>query len=409
MVGLLLSPKRPEFPEDRTGYYHKHFFNDLQKEVAATARECEMYGDLCKGQGYDLQEPITHKNLHTVPFIPTQFFKVSLEQYYQLLRVPQERIVTFHVSSSTSDDPSVVGRTASDVEQLKENWMTAWRKFLNLENTDYCLNFAPGHTAMKALARRSGAEVKGRRLYVDFINAIMDPYIEVEYTVKFKILRTIAQLFRFRIKAVAEISKKAVLKMLRRRKGTESLTLGGNPLLMNWLLTNEFKGEEYPLGEHGWVGTGGGGWDGVKAQIKMKPLHKPEFMETIQRIFHIPTDHFRDNYTFTETPSAFLGHWSKKHKDFVMHVPSTSMIVVRHPQTLEPVKPGAEGLLEVLTPYGVEGAACTAVLVDDIIKYLGDNRSSCPECGHEGATFIINGRQKGAPGRSCSSILSWMD
>jgi hypothetical protein len=404
-----LVPRRPEYPRNRTSYYSKHFFKDLEKEVAATARECEMYGDLCKGQGYDLQEPITHKNLHTVPFIPTQFFKVSLEQYFALLRVPQEQIVSYHVSSSTSDDPSVVGRTASDIEQIKENWVTAWRRFLNLENTDYCLNFAPGHTAMKAVARRSGAEVKGRRLYVDFINAIMDPYAKVEYTVKFRFWKTVAQLFRFRIRAVAEICKKTVLKMLRRRKETECLTLGGNPLLMNRLLTTQFKGEEYPLGEFGWVGTGGGGWDGVKAQIKMQPLSKAELMETIQRIFHIPWDHFRDNYTFTETPSAFLGHWSKKHKDIVMHVPPTSKIVVRDPKTLEPVKPGAEGLLEVLTPYGVQGAACTAVLVDDIIKFLGDNRSSCPECGHEGATFIIKGRQRGAPGRSCSSILSWME
>ncbi|MFX1474918.1 MAG: hypothetical protein ACFFCO_05490, partial [Promethearchaeota archaeon] len=353
-----MSPRRREYPKDRTSYYSKHFFKDLEKEVAATARECEMYGDLCKGQRYDFQEPITHKNLHTVPFIPTQFFKVSLEQYFALLRVPREQIVSYHVSSSTSEDPSVVGRTASDITQIKENWVTAWRKFLNLEKTDYCLNFAPGHIAMKAVARRSGAEVKGRRLYVDFINAIMDPYVAVEYTVKLRFWKTIAQVFRFRIKAVAEICKKTVLKMLRRRKGTECLILGGNPLLMNRLLTTEFKGEEHPLGEYGWVGTGGGGWDGVKAQIKMEPLGKPEFMETIQRIFHIPMEHFRDNYTFTETPSAFLGHWSKKHEDIVMHVPPTSKIVVRHQKTLEPVKPGAEGLLEVLTPYGVQGAAC---------------------------------------------------
>ena len=156
----------------------EEYFKDLQREVAATARECEMYGDLCKGHGYDFDEPITHKNLHTVPFIPTQFFKISLEQYYALLRVPQEQIASYHVSSSTSQDPSVVGRTASDIAQTKANWVTAWRKFLNLENTDYCLNFAPGHTAMKAVARRSGAEVKGRRLYLDSL--FRDPIIPQE-------------------------------------------------------------------------------------------------------------------------------------------------------------------------------------------------------------------------------------
>lgn len=404
-----MSSKHPPSNENQTSYYRSNFFKDLQVEVVETAKECELYGELCKTNEFDFSTSITYNNLESVPFIPAQFFKNSLGQYYQMLRVPREQVDLWHISSSTSQDPSIVGRTASDIEQIKENWVAAWRQFLFLDQLDYTANFAPSHLAMRMVARRSGAKVKGGRLYLDFINSILDAFTHVNYVVRFKFWKTVSHLLRFRIRTVAELSKRAVLELLQLRKATEGFCLGGNPLLMNRLITTEFQDEEYPLGEYGCVGTGGGGWDGIKAQLKMDEIDKPTFIEDIERVFHIPPERFRDNYTFTETPSAFLGHWSKKFNNFIMHVPPTSMIVVRDTVTLEPVKPGDEGLLEVLTPYGVKGAACVAVLVDDVVEYLGDNKSSCPECGHEGATFIIKHRLKEAPGRSCSSLLTWME
>lgn len=404
-----MGKKTPVHETDRTLFDQKGFFQDLEEEVVATAKECQMYDQLCSTQEFDFETTLTHKNLDQVPFIPTQFFKNSLKQFYQLLRVPQSQISSWHVSSSTSQDPSIVGRTEADLDQMRENWVTAWQQFLFLDQIKYTMNFAPSHWAMARLLKRSGAEIKGGRLYLDFINSIMDPHINVTYIVKFKLWKTLKHLLQFQIKAVAELDKKVILQTLQRRKPDEGFCLGGNALLMNRLLTTQFKGEEYPLDEHGVVGTGGGGWDGVKAQLKMEAIEKAAFIETIQKVFHIPLERFRDNYTFTETPSAFLAHWSKHHNDFVMHTMPTTKILVRDPDSLEPLKPGEEGLLEVITPYGVQGSACAAVIVDDIVKYLGDNQSKCPECGHPGATFIILGRQKEAPGRSCSSILEWME
>jgi hypothetical protein len=401
--------KRIPSYEGKEEYYKENFFKDLRSEITATARECSKYQNLCNSMEFDFDTSLTEENLHTIPYIPTQFFKVSLNRYPQFLRMPRNQIKYWHISSSTTQDPSVVGRSVADIEQLKENWLTAWCKFAYLDKMKYTANFAPGHLAMKFVAKRSGADIKGGRLYIDFINSIMDPYVNVRYVVRFKMLKSLGQFFRRRLKAVAELDKNILLNFIKKRKGDEGVCLGGNPLLMNKLVTTEFKDEVYPLGEHGYVITGGGGWKGVKAQIKMAALKKPEFIGTLEKTFQIPREHFIDNYTFTETPSAFLAHWSEKHNDFVMHVMPTTRIVVREQQNLEPLKPGDTGLLEVITPYGVQGSANIAILVDDVVKYLGDNQSRCPECGHEGATFIIEGRQKDAPGRSCSSILSWME
>jgi hypothetical protein len=404
-----MSPKPLPSFEGREDYYRENYFQDLQREIAGTARDCKEYQELCAGVEFDFDMTLTEDNLESVPYIPSKFYKNSLNRYLGYLRVPQERLDLWHISSSTSQDPSVVGRTAADIEQLCENWLMAWLKFAFMDKYKYVANFAPGHLAMKFVARRSGADVKNGRLYVDFINGIMDPYANVEYTIKMRFLKSIGQLLRGRVKAVAEIDKNVVLKFIKKAGGTEGVCFGGNPLLMNRLVTTEFKGEEHPLGDNGYVVTGGGGWDGVKAQLKMGPLPKTEFIEAIEKVFHIPRSHFADNYTFTETPSSFLAHWSDKHENFVMHVMPTTRIVVRDVESLEPLKPGDEGLLQVITPYGVEGSANLSVLVDDVVLFLGDNTSKCPECGHEGATFIIQGRLKDAPGRSCSSILSWMD
>ncbi|MHA1649632.1 MAG: LuxE/PaaK family acyltransferase, partial [Candidatus Helarchaeota archaeon] len=82
---------------------------------------------------------------------------------------------------------------------------------------------------------------------------------------------------------------------------------------------------------------------------------------------------------------------------------------VRDPETLEPVKPGEIGLLEVLTPYGINGYSSCAIIVDDLVQLIGDNDSVCNECGYKGARFIHKGRQSPPDGKSCSSILDFFE
>ena len=113
-----------------------------------------------------------------------------------------------------------------------------------------------------------------------------------------------------------------------------------------------------------------------------------------------------DIYAFTEGPTLFGGHWSENYQDFLLHCPDTARIIVRDLENLEPVNEGEEGLLEVLTPYGVNGTINQSVLVDDIVDLI--SKIKCPECGYKGATFRIIGRLKDAQGKSCSSLIDWV-
>ena len=154
------------------------------------------------------------------------------------------------------------------------------------------------------------------------------------------------------------------------------------------------------------VTCGGGGWDGVKGEAKMDKVSKVKFLENYEKVFNIKPKDFADIYAFTEGPTLFGGHWSDKYQDFLLHCPNTSRIIARDLANLEPVNSGEEGLLEVLTPYGVNGTINQAVLVDDIIDLI--SKTKCPECGYEGATFRIIGRLKNARGKSCSSLINWV-
>jgi hypothetical protein len=186
------------------------------------------------------------------------------------------------------------------------------------------------------------------------------------------------------------------------------ILFGGSPLLMNNMFEKRLLKDNifYDLDGISFVGCGGGGWDGVKGEAKLDEVDKVRFIQNYEKVFNIKPKDIGDIYAFTEGPTLFGGHWSEKYQDFLLHCPDTSRIIVRDVENVEPVSDGMEGLLEVITPYGVNGSINQAVLVDDIVELI--SKKKCPECGYEGATFRIIGRLKNVQGKSCSSIIDWL-
>jgi hypothetical protein len=262
---------------------------------------------------------------------------------------------------------------------------------------------------MRILAKRE-SKIKNSQMFLSCINeAYEQKKTNCHYLVKIRPLKTIVNAISKRSKlAVVELDKEFLVKKLKRKPG-EFIVLAGNALLMNNLMTKYMikKGITLDLNGLGAVCSGGGGWDGVKAQIKMNPISKEEWVENNFKVYGIKSEFIRDIYGFSESSTAFGGHWSNKYKNFVMHCPLSSRIVVRDLEKLEPVKAGEIGLIEVVSPYAVKGYVGAAILGDDVVKLLGDNRHTCPECGYKGASFIILGRSTTAAGRSCASLLRW--
>jgi hypothetical protein len=387
--------------------FMNNFFDDLQKEIQQTILDNKMYAELCQDHKFSPKTEITLDNLESIPYLTTLDFKISSNTYRKLVRT--EDIDMWTVSSGTSEDFSIIGRTKEDMNLMFELWRNRFKEFFFYDAVSTVFNFAPESKIMKALAKRE-SQTRNSQMFLACINEAYGQKSKCYYLVKVRILKTVFRtISAFNKSAVVELDKGFLVKQLPKRKLNDFLVLGGNSLLMNNLMVNYLipKRISFDLGDHGAVCSGGGGWEGVKAQIKMGPINKEEWIERNYEVYGIKPEHIRDIYGFNESSTGFGGHWSNKYKDFIMHCPPSSRILVRDLETYEPLKTGDTGLIEVISPYAVKGYVGVAILGDDVIKLLGDNRSTCPECGYEGAHFIILGRSKTAPGRSCASLLKW--
>lgn len=81
-----------------------------------------------------------------------------------------------------------------------------------------------------------------------------------------------------------------------------------------------------------------------------------------------------------------------------LHAPIFADVIVRDPLTLQPVPPGTEGVLQVLStlPRSYPGHS---LLTEDVGMVLGED--DCP-CGRMGRTFAVHGRLPQAELRGCS-------
>lgn len=137
-----------------------------------------------------------------------------------------------------------------------------------------------------------------------------------------------------------------------------------------------------------------GGWKKLQGEAVSKKV----FNHTLQEVLGVPASQIIDTYGFVEQ----LGLVYMDCADGLKRCPLASEMIVRNPQTLEPVPDGEEGLVEFITPlpYSYPGIA---ILLDDIGRII--TREPSP-CGRYGTAFEIIGRAKEAEIRGCGDVLS---
>ena len=408
-------------------YPDEEFCKEMLKQISLSYNNCEYYKEkIFKKFDFTIPDEISINDLATIPYVPTETYKKSGNRTLNISKVPLENIALFSCSSSTTGDPSIVPRTLEDFDQIQYNSIKVFTEFFDFEKLKIgskrgvVFNFSPDRLFMSLMTKRSakGFEyVDKTRYFTACMNKPWEFYAHEEYLVKMKILKTLWEIIStFSVKGgfILDVSK--MLKMIKKILNTghwnnvevSKILFGGSPLLMNNMFEKRLLNEKvfYDLDGKSIVGCGGGGWDGVKGEAKMGEVDKSRFIESYEKVFNIKAKDIRDIYAFTEGPTLFGGHWSEKYQDFLLHCPNTTRIIIRDLEDMEPVNDGEEGLLEVLTPYGVNGSVNQAVLVDDIVELVSGKK--CPECGYKGATFRIIGRLKNAQGKSCSSLIDWV-
>ncbi|MHA1267729.1 MAG: LuxE/PaaK family acyltransferase [Candidatus Helarchaeota archaeon] len=381
---------------------NQNFFKDLQHEVRETAEDCPFYKDLCLD--YDFDTTINENNIDEVPYVNWQYFKASNKVFDRLLRIPFKDLDHWTISSSTSGDPSIVGRGTIDVNQFQENYKRVFEDFNHMSSIQKLILFAPS----LAFLNRMPGEWMGKRGFL-FYRDITDIWdIDTDFLLVFKKLKFLAYvLTHFKIKAFIEVDGKKLTTALNEVETKRMPALIGNSVPLMYKTFKDYKqvkNRTFDMPETFRVQTGGGGWSGIKGRIKTDPIDKGDFIETLSDFFNIDETHFADCFGATESPVACGGHYSKKYNDYLLHVyKDNARIVVRAIETLEPIKKTKEkGVLEILTPYGVKTYTGVAVLLDDLVEIVDFNR--CPECGRENViVFRHKGRLTLDLGKGCSS------
>jgi hypothetical protein len=393
-------------------YKDTEFIDLLRKEIKNNQKN-EFYKEMVEDWEYNVDALSKIDDLVDIPYISTTFYKQSAELFKKLLKIPEEDVKHWNCSSATSGDPSLVGVNERDINFLHE---MSRKCFLDFIPRDWerakVLIFSPSKSMLDRFCMRY-TDVRPVRAYSGNYYSVTKTMTDLKYLFGFSFLKALkAIITTFSIVGGFYIKQSYLIKTIEKNLAKPEderryIGIGGsNHLINQFMKYMREQGLSYELGDEFDVVMGGGGWDGHKAQMKYDPIDKAEFVGNIADLFGTKEERVVDIYGFTECPIVFGSHWSKKHEDFIFHVPSYARIIIRDISTLDPLKKvGDTGFLEVLSPFGVSASLRHAVIVDDQVELI--SKGKCPECGQEGDTFRILGRIKESEGIGCSSLITW--
>jgi len=367
------------------------FFDDFKTNLQGQYDECLAYKKLCQNEGFNPYRDLNcEDDLYNIPFVLSTSFKKSYGFFTKLLRVDVKDIYKWTISSSTSGDPSIVGRSKEDIDTLRR--FVLEDEMRHKMDRDFECTFFPKADDMKAYNRGIFLD----KVCESYLGNIVDIYTYRDDTIY--LLKPNNGKF--------EVDVQSFINYIKEHNGKNHRTaLGGStPLFFATVLKLRQIIAPVELGDKSFVHTGGGGWDGRKGNINIgTSIERWRFVEEVSNFLGIPQENFTDTYSFTENSFTITGHYSKTYRDYLFHIPEYARVIVRDIKTLKPAKEGERGYIQVLNAYGTKSFAGASVLVDDIGEVVSYNK--CPECGYEGMVIKIIGRVKGTEAKGCGATL----
>jgi len=383
----------------------EQFFADLRATTMAQFQECAAYRALCQRHGFDpdrdLQRPGDEVK---IPWITSNSFKRSHQLFTRLLRKPPPAIETWTTSSGTSGDPSIVGRTGSEMAAYRGAYRAAFSHVAGREKWDVSLLFWPDPDPILARSEPlMNGKVQPYGLHIAFEAGLTQDPGARRFVAQFD-----PQTRRF------SIDSEVVLAALHQaEEAQKTVFIGGSPILIYQALYRyaRERGHSFAFGERCQVQFGAGGWSGRKgSMVAQEPIPKGEFIPALCKLLGIESSRsVYDMWGSTETSFAMPAHFSEPRGDFLFHALPWARIILRDPQTLEPIeRPEEKGLIEVLTPYGVDSYPGVAILIDDVLELVGAGDG--PDCGFGDRWFHFVGRAEGAEAKGCGAMAAdWVE
>jgi len=306
------------------------------------------------------------KTLEQVPYIPVNMFKcfdLRICKIEQVVRVLQSSATTTGIPSKIFlDKKTSIRQTQGLISTLSSFLGSKRRPMLIVDNADS--NKKGGSITAR------GAAIRGVSTFASEIFYVLDKEKEE---------------LKVNIDKLREFETKY--------KNKEVIVYGFTYILWSKFL-KVLKQEKIQLNIPNLKLLHSGGW---KKLISEK-VEKEVFSETAAQIFNTNVSNVIDFYGMVEQLGVVFIDCKYGHK----HVPDFAEIIIRDIQTLEEVKFGEEGLIEVMSILG-SSYPSQAILTEDIGKFIGIDDCMC---GRRGKYFRFKSRVDKAEIRGCGDTFA---
>ena len=329
------------------------FYLAMKENCSFHYEHNKKYKELLDGFGFKPSDINSYEDLAKIPFIPTLYFK-----HHNLLSLKNSKYIVKATSSGTSgQNVSIIGFTLGD---LLRGWNMVRRVFSyhhlwSLKPHRYIIfGYQPHKGNDKAIAKTAwGFTFVTPALSKDYAIRWVDGGYKVD---------------------LDNLEKK----LIKYSKGKAPVRTLGFPAYTYFLLEQmKAKGIKLKLPK-GSILSLGGGW---KSFYKEK-VDKQTFYDLAYEVLGIDDKHIFEFFGAVEHPILYTD--CRNHH---FHIPNYARVIIRDVETLEPVKPGQPGLINLLTPMCL-GAPLLSVMTDDI----GILHEETCQCGEKSMYLEILGR-----------------
>ena len=341
------------------------FLRAVKENIEKNSAGCGEYARILKDKGFDPDDIREEADLARIPPIPTLYLKRN-----RLFSVPDSRIKVRASSSGTKGAKSEVGLDSSSlfcgIGMMFRFF--SYYKVLSLEPTNYIV---VGYEPSKHLGLGAAKTAYGTTKFA--------PALHREYALK-------------DTGTAYEVNTDGVFTALMRYAGQGfPVRFVGFPAYMYFLVkTLKEKGISLKLNRRSMVLLGGG-WK----EFSGEEIDRESFLSLISETLGIGREHCIEFYSAVEHPHAYVrcprGHF---------HHPLYSRVIIRDPETLEPLPEGRPGILNFITPL-VSSMPLVSVMTDDM-AVCG---SGC-ECGNPAPYFDLLGRAGVEGIKTCAADAS---
>jgi len=339
-------------PYDLTGT--EEFFAEAMLENARfQAHNCPDYGRIAQTLGCDLNKLSGGDALHRLPVLPTLYFK-----RHKLLSMPDRKLLIKATSSGTGGVKSRIGFDAGSL----------WRGLhmvIRMTRYHHLLSPIPCHYFVLGYQPHRSNETAFSKTGFGF--TFFAPALSRTYALVWR-----DGGYQLDLEGMRK-------KLLTCAQGDFPVRTIGFPSYTYLLLSQMEKEGIHLQMPKGSKITMGGGWK----QFEGQKVEKSELYRLAKSVLGIEEQDCVEFFGAVEHPILYT---SCSHHHF--HVPVYSRVIIRDPDTLQPVPNGTLGLVNLLTPMAMS-MPILSIMTDDL-GILHDG-NTCP-CGIQSPWLEIIGR-----------------